>query len=58
MIEVGPGTGTLTDELLEKAAQVVVVEIDRDLARLLQKTHAGRPDFALIEGDAPGRKAS
>src|SRR3954470_22849273 len=31
-IEVGPGTGTLTDELLSRAGRVVSVEIDRDLA--------------------------
>ncbi|HEY2588753.1 MAG TPA: 16S rRNA (adenine(1518)-N(6)/adenine(1519)-N(6))-dimethyltransferase RsmA [Tepidisphaeraceae bacterium] len=51
-IEVGPGTGTLTEELLDRAGQVVVVEIDRDLARLLRTTFAGRERFALIEGDA------
>ena len=51
-IEVGPGTGTLTEELLERAARVVVVEIDRDLAGLLRKTFADRPKFQLIEGDA------
>jgi 16S rRNA (adenine1518-N6/adenine1519-N6)-dimethyltransferase len=51
-IEVGPGTGTLTDELLERAGQVVVVEIDRDLARLLREIHSDRPNFSLIEGDA------
>jgi 16S rRNA (adenine1518-N6/adenine1519-N6)-dimethyltransferase len=51
-IEVGPGTGTLTEELLERAGRVVVVEIDRDLAGLLRKTFADRERFALIEGDA------
>ena len=51
-VEVGPGTGTLTEELLEHAGRVVVVEIDRDLAGLLRKTFAGRERFMLIEGDA------
>jgi 16S rRNA (adenine1518-N6/adenine1519-N6)-dimethyltransferase len=51
-IEVGPGTGTLTEELLERAGRVVVVEIDRDLAGLLRKTFADRHGFSLIEGDA------
>jgi 16S rRNA (adenine1518-N6/adenine1519-N6)-dimethyltransferase len=51
-IEVGPGTGTLTEELLERAGNVVVVEIDRDLAALLRETFADRPRFRLIEGDA------
>ena len=31
VIEVGPGTGTLTDELLARAGRVIAVEIDRDL---------------------------
>jgi len=52
VIEIGPGTGTLTDELLERAGQVVVVEIDRDLAGLLREMYANRPNFALVEGDA------
>jgi 16S rRNA (adenine1518-N6/adenine1519-N6)-dimethyltransferase len=51
-IEVGPGTGTLTEELLGRAGRVVVVEIDRDLAALLRKTFGGRERFTLIEGDA------
>ena len=42
VVEVGPGTGTLTEELLERAGHVVAVEIDRDLAALLQ-TKFGTP---------------
>ena len=52
VIEVGPGTGTLTEELFGRAGRVVVVEIDRDLAELLRQTFADRPNFQLIEGDA------
>lgn len=53
VVEVGPGTGTLTDELLATAAgRVVAVEIDRDLARLLRDRFAGVDRFQLIEGDA------
>ena len=52
VIEVGPGTGTLTEELLDRAGQVVAVEIDRDLAALLRKTFGERSNFCLIEGDA------
>ena len=51
-IEVGPGTGTLTEELLERAGRVLAVEIDRDLAALLREQFAGRPNFSIIEGDA------
>jgi 16S rRNA (adenine1518-N6/adenine1519-N6)-dimethyltransferase len=52
VIEVGPGTGTLTEELLARAGHVVAVEIDRDLARLLRDRFAADERFELIEGDA------
>ena len=51
-IEVGPGTGTLTEELLARAGRVVAVEIDRDLAKLLRSRFGADPKFTLIEGDA------
>ncbi len=51
-IEVGPGTGTLTDELVARAGSVLAVEIDRDLAALLRRRFEGTASFALIEGDA------
>jgi 16S rRNA (adenine1518-N6/adenine1519-N6)-dimethyltransferase len=51
-IEVGPGTGTLTEELLSRAGRIVSVEIDRDLAGLLRRQFADRPTFTLVEGDA------
>jgi 16S rRNA (adenine1518-N6/adenine1519-N6)-dimethyltransferase len=56
VIEVGPGTGTLTDELLARGAQVVAVEIDRDLAKLLRERFADQPNFTLIEGDVLANK--
>lgn len=52
VVEVGPGTGTLTEELLERSDDVVVVEIDRDLSALLRKRFADRTNCRLIEGDA------
>jgi len=52
VIEVGPGTGTLTEELLDRAGQVLAVEIDRGLAALLRKNLGNRPNFSLLEGDA------
>ena len=56
VIEVGPGTGTLTDELLSRGVDVVAVEIDRDLAKLLRERFADEPRFTLIEGDALSSK--
>src|SRR3954471_862167 len=51
-IEVGPGTGTLTEELLARAGRVVAVEIDRDLAGMLRERFGSNEKFELIEGDA------
>ncbi len=55
VIEVGPGTGTLTEELLaavEDTGAVVAVEIDRNLAALLRRRLGDERRFKLIEGDA------
>lgn len=52
IIEVGPGTGTLTEELLARGARVLAVEIDRNLAAVLREQFADREQFRLIEGDA------
>ena len=50
IVEVGPGTGTLTDELLGRGVRVTAVEIDRDLAAAARERFGGRVD--VIEGDA------
>lgn len=51
VLEVGPGTGTLTEELLARGCEVVACELDRGLAALLRERLGGRPGFTLIEGD-------
>src|SRR5438105_10367122 len=58
IIEVGPGTGTLSEELLSRGAEVIAVEIDRDLAGLLRRRFAQESRFKLIEGDALDSKHS
>jgi 16S rRNA (adenine1518-N6/adenine1519-N6)-dimethyltransferase len=52
VIEIGPGTGTLTEELLARAGRVIAVEIDRNLAELLRERFSPNEKFELIEGDA------
>jgi 16S rRNA (adenine1518-N6/adenine1519-N6)-dimethyltransferase len=52
VIEVGPGTGTLTEELLARGASVLAVEIDRDLAGALRSRFSKGSRVELIEGDA------
>ncbi|MGP1347863.1 MAG: 16S rRNA (adenine(1518)-N(6)/adenine(1519)-N(6))-dimethyltransferase RsmA [Phycisphaerales bacterium] len=55
VLEVGPGTGTLTDEVLDRGARVVACELDRGLAAHLRERYEAVGDrFTLIEGDALG----
>lgn len=51
VLEVGPGTGTLTEELLDRGCEVVACELDRGLAAMLRERLGDRPAFTLIEGD-------
>jgi len=50
VLEIGPGPGVLTAELLHAGARVTAVELDRDLAAYLRAEFAGEP-LALIEDD-------
>lgn len=56
VLEVGPGTGSFTELLLDSGARVIAVEIDRGLQTLLETHFAGQPRFTLIRGDALARK--
>lgn len=49
VLEVGPGTGVLTDALVERGAEVVAAELDRGLADLLRERFG--PRITLVEGD-------
>ncbi len=51
VLEIGPGVGTLTQYLLEKAKKVVAVELDKNLANVLRQRFPEK-NFSLIEGDA------
>lgn len=51
LLEIGPGTGILTRQLLPLAAAVVAVEIDRDLCQGLAKSLGSCPNFLLLQGD-------
>lgn len=52
VLEVGPGTGSLTECLLAQGATVVAVEIDRGLQDLLRARLGGEARFRLVAGDA------
>lgn len=51
ILEVGPGRGALTALLAERAAAVVAVELDGELARLLGEELAARPNVEIVRGD-------
>jgi 16S rRNA (adenine1518-N6/adenine1519-N6)-dimethyltransferase len=51
VLEIGPGTGVLTDQMIPIAQSVVAVEIDRDLCELVTKKFGNVPNFLLIQGD-------
>jgi len=48
IIEVGPGMGVLTEELLKKAGKVIAVELDRKLVQLLNCHIAKLFDFTPV----------
>lgn len=52
VLEVGPGMGILTREVLSRGATVVGIELDRDLATFLRNDLANVPAFSLVERDA------
>lgn len=51
VLEIGPGTGILTRQLLTQADAVVAVEIDRDLCVSLTKKLGKNENFLLLQGD-------
>lgn len=51
VVEIGPGRGSLTDILAERAGRLVAVEIDRALAAQLSERYAGRQNVEIVEGD-------
>lgn len=51
VLEIGPGIGTLTQELVSTAAKVVAVEIDKSLLPVLEETLGQPPNLRIVHGD-------
>ena len=51
VLEVGPGVGALTQELLKRAKSVTAVELDARLFPLLAETVGKSDAFSLVHGD-------
>ena len=51
VIEIGPGLGTLTKYLLEKAGKVICVELDSKMIKILQDRFSIYDNFEIINAD-------
>lgn len=51
VIEIGPGLGTLTERLLQKAGKVICVEIDTRMIKILNDRFGALNNFQIINED-------
>jgi 16S rRNA (adenine1518-N6/adenine1519-N6)-dimethyltransferase len=51
VLEIGPGMGILTAELVKRAGYVIAVELDKKLIDLLHSSFAAYPHFSLLNRD-------
>ena len=52
VFEIGPGRGALTERLVECGADVIAIELDRDMSEILLGRFSRSPNFRLLEKDA------
>ncbi len=57
VLEVGGGTGGLSDQLADRVGRLIIVEIDHDLAPLLVKRFANRSNVIVLEADVLAKKS-
>lgn len=51
VLEIGPGIGTMTEALAERAGKVVAVEIDRNLIPILEETLSSHSNVTILNAD-------
>lgn len=51
VVELGPGLGIITKKIIEKGAQIVVIEIDKKLSSYLKNRFYNNPNFHIITDD-------
>lgn len=51
VVEVGPGTGFLTEQLIQKVKNVTAVELDADMVDILQRQFALSDNFEVLHQD-------
>lgn len=52
VIEIGPGTGALTDHLVRQAGRLIAVEFDKNLGPILENRYIKNDNFSLVRADA------
>ncbi|MCA1579429.1 MAG: 16S rRNA (adenine(1518)-N(6)/adenine(1519)-N(6))-dimethyltransferase RsmA [Acidobacteria bacterium] len=52
VIEIGPGAGALTSQLVQRAGRVIAVEFDNKLTPVLNEQFGNLPNFKLVMADA------
>ena len=51
IIEIGPGLGTLTKELLKKAGKVICIELDKKMIKILKERFISYSNLEIINDD-------
>lgn len=51
ILEIGPGLGFVTEQLVENASKVIALEIDKDAINILNKNLGSKTNFHLVEQD-------
>jgi 16S rRNA (adenine1518-N6/adenine1519-N6)-dimethyltransferase len=52
LVEIGPGKGALTADIIDSGCRLDVIELDRDLVPILLAQFVEKPGFKLHQGDA------
>ncbi len=52
VVEIGAGTGTLTEAIASRAGRLLALELDRDLIPPLSQRFAARPHVEIVHADA------
>ena len=51
IIEIGPGLGTLTKRLIERAGEVIAIELDTRMIKILENRFKNCENFSIINND-------
>lgn len=51
ILEIGPGFGVLTEALVQKASQVIAIELEKKLAEHLQKRFSSQKNLTIVQND-------